>query len=83
MAKCPKCGKEIGFLYSDEAVWARFEARVEGNGLEYSEQKEIIDAVEGGAGDFQEFVCPECNEALFDGLQAQKQATRFLKGGSK
>lgn len=74
MSRCPKCKKEIDYLFSDEAVWARYEARVEGNDLEYGEMKEIVDVYDDRA---QQFICPECNETLFEN---QEEAINFLKG---
>lgn len=64
MPKCPKCGKEVGFL---TAIETKNTTSTYYGGHDYDvTDTEII----GEA-----WMCPECNEQLFD---SEEQAKEFL-----
>jgi len=72
MSKCPKCGEEIDGLtnYSDSRYSVTYDP--EEDRLEYEFEDHTSD--EGA------FLCPECDEILFEGHGAEKEAKAFLKG---
>jgi uncharacterized C2H2 Zn-finger protein len=73
--RCPKCGKEIGFLKNYlYPVVEYHHLSLDGEG---KPQYEYMDSFsnEDGEGDY---YCPECEEKLFDN---EEDAIKFLKGG--
>ena len=68
MAKCPKCGKKIDYL------WMHQQAKIIYRFTEYGYEREGVypDDIKT-----KEYYCPECNELLFTSGEAAK---RFLIG---
>jgi len=77
MPRCPRCGKEIDYLYNYSAVWIEYKLTI---GIGGYEQYELMDdPVPIGDRD-DEYVCPECREVLFTSAE---DAINFLKGNIK
>jgi len=77
MPKCPKCGKEIDYLWNYSAVWEEYKLTIGRDGYE---QYEFIDDSAPVDGIDDEYVCPECHEVLFTD---EEDAVNFLKGNTK
>jgi hypothetical protein len=66
MPKCPKCGKIINYLINVVSGWKNYIF----DGKNYEEDKFESDGV------LNIWVCPECEEELFD---SEEEAIEFLK----
>jgi len=71
MPKCPKCGKEIDYLFDYSKVEQLFIFSLENGEPRY----EAKDSFSLSLPD--EWECPECGEVLF---RSEEDAIKFLKG---
>ena len=74
MVKCPRCNAEIKELFAYSEVVNHFELDKYGETFAYGN-----DHIEG----YTSFECPECHEELFEGIEAEGKAIKFLKGENK